>query len=108
MILRKQALAASAYPFQSGIDKSPERCYHIRRLPTAALLAPQPYGAGAFLVEIHRERVFFIISKAFPEVSYGGEVIVMYVTWELLFTFLIVIMDLLALVVLIIQNNKKK
>ncbi len=32
----------------------------------------------------------------------------MYVTWELLFTFCIVIIDLLALVILIFQNNKKK
>lgn len=32
----------------------------------------------------------------------------MYVTWELLLTFCLVIIDLLALVVLIFQNNKKK
>ena len=32
----------------------------------------------------------------------------MYVTWELLFTFCIVMLDLLALVILIFQNNKKK
>lgn len=32
----------------------------------------------------------------------------MYVTWELLFTFCIVIMDLVALVILIFQNNKKR
>ena len=32
----------------------------------------------------------------------------MYVTWELLFTFGIVIMDLVALVILIFQNNKKR
>ena len=32
----------------------------------------------------------------------------MYVTWELLFTFCIVMLDLLALVILIFQNDKKK
>ena len=46
--------------------------------------------------------------KAFPEVSYGGEVIKMYVTWELLFTFCIVIINILTFVVIIFQNNKKK
>ena len=32
----------------------------------------------------------------------------MYVTWELLFTFCIVIINILTFVVLIFQNNKKK
>ncbi len=32
----------------------------------------------------------------------------MYVTWEFFLTFCLVIIDLLALVVLIFQNNKKK
>ena len=72
----------------------------------------RPYGAVAFLVEIHRESIFWFI-YAFPEVSYGGEVIArqvgqMYVTWELLFTFCIVIINILTFVVIIFQNNKKK
>ncbi len=32
----------------------------------------------------------------------------MYVTWELLFTFCIVIINILSFVVIIFQNNKKK
>lgn len=32
----------------------------------------------------------------------------MYVTWELLFTFCIVIINILTFVVIIFQNNKKK
>lgn len=32
----------------------------------------------------------------------------MYVTWELLFTFCIVIINVLTFVVIIFQNNKKK
>lgn len=32
----------------------------------------------------------------------------MYVTWELLFTFCIVIINVLTLVIIIFQNNKKK
>jgi hypothetical protein len=32
----------------------------------------------------------------------------MYMTWELFFTFCLVVIELLALVVLIFQNNKKK
>ena len=32
----------------------------------------------------------------------------MYVTWELLFTFCIVIINILKFVVIIFQNNKKK
>ena len=32
----------------------------------------------------------------------------MYVTWELLLTFCIVMMDFLALVITFFQNNKKK
>ena len=72
----------------------------------------RPYGAVAFLVEIHRESIFWFI-YAFPEVSYGGEVIArqvgqMYVTIEVLFAFCALIIDLLALVILIFQNNKKK
>lgn len=72
----------------------------------------RPCGAVAFLVEIHRESIFWFI-YAFPEVSYGGEVIVrqvgqMYVTIEVLFVFCALIIDLLALVILIFQNNKKK
>lgn len=72
----------------------------------------RPYGAVAFLVEIHRESIFWFI-YAFPEVSYRGEVIArqvgqMYVTIEVLFAFCALIIDLLALVILIFQNNKKK
>ena len=44
----------------------------------------------------------------FPEVSYKGEVIELYMTWEVFFLFCTVVIDLLALVVLIYQNNKKK
>ena len=67
----------------------------------------QPYGAVAFLF-MFWESIFFLIESTFPDVGYGGEVVGLYVTWELLFTFLIVIIDLWALVVLIFQNNKKK
>ena len=67
---------------------------------------------GCFPCEIHRESIFSYF-EAFPEVSYRGEVIArqvgqMYVTIEVLFAFCALIVDLLALVILIFQNNKKK
>ena len=69
----------------------------------------KPYGAVAFLLRLKSiGKVSFHYFKAFPEVSYGGEVIKMYVTWELLFTFCIVIINILTFVVIIFQNNKKK
>ena len=53
-------------------------------------------------------KVSFYDFKAFPDVSYGGEVIELYMTWEVFFLFCTVVIDLLALVVLIYHNNKKK
>ena len=66
----------------------------------------RPYGAVAFLVRFIGKVSFHYL--AFPEVSYGGEVIELYMTWEVFFLFCTVVIDLLALVVLIYQNNKKK
>jgi hypothetical protein len=66
----------------------------------------KPYGAVAFLVGIHRESIFslFYLSRSF--IRRGGEG--MYITIEVLFAFCALIVDLLALVILIFQNNKKK
>jgi hypothetical protein len=66
----------------------------------------KPYGAVAFLVGIHRESIFslFYLSRSF--IPRGGEG--MYITIEVLFAFCALIVDLLALVILIFQNNKKK
>ena len=69
----------------------------------------KPYGAVAFLLRLKSiGKVSFHYFKAFPEVSYGGEVIEMYITVEVLFAFCALIVDLLTLVMLIFQNNKKK
>ena len=51
---------------------------------------------------------YLFVIYAFPEVSYGGEVKELYMTWEVFFLFCTVVIDLLALVVMIYQNNKKK
>lgn len=66
----------------------------------------RPYGAVAFLVNSSGK--YLLIIYAFPEVSYGGEVKELYMTWEVFFLFCTVVIDLLALVVIIYQNNKKK
>ena len=66
----------------------------------------RPYGAVAFLVEIHRESIFSLFSLSRSFIRRGGDG--MYMTWELFFTFCLVVIELLALVVLIFQNNKKK
>ena len=66
----------------------------------------RPYGAVAFLVKFIGKVSFHILSLSRSFIRRGGDG--MYVTWELLFTFCIVIMDLVALVILIFQNNKKR
>ena len=66
----------------------------------------KPYGAVAFLVEIHRESIFSLFSLSRSFIRRGGDG--MYITIEVLFAFCALIIDLLALVILIFQNNKKK
>ena len=61
---------------------------------------------GCFPYEFIGKVSFHILSLSRSFIRRGGDG--MYVTWELLFTFCIVIMDLVALVILIFQNNKKK
>lgn len=87
-----------------GLDKSRHGWYNM----CWATDRPKgrPYGAVAFLVNSSGKYllIYLCLSRSF--IRRGGDS--MYVTWELLFTFCIVIIDLLALVILIFQNNKKK
>jgi hypothetical protein len=71
------------------------------------LLAREALRCGCFPHCSHWESIFSL-SEAFPDVSNRGEVIELYMTWEVFFLFCTVVIDLLALVVIIYQNNKKK
>ena len=69
----------------------------------------KPYGAVAFLLRLNSiGKVSFSLSQHLSRsfIRRGGDG--MYMTWELFFTFCLVVIELLALVVLIFQNNKKK
>jgi hypothetical protein len=112
---------------QMGVDRHGTgvvECIRATDFPSG-----KPYGAVAFLVGIHRESIFslFYLSRSF--IPRGGDrrktslptrflsyaiydvrqnSAELYMTWEVFFLFCTVVIDLLALVVLIYQNNKKK
>ena len=87
-----------------GLDKSRHGWYNMRWATDHS--KGRPYGAVAFLVNSSGKYllIYLCLSRSF--IRRGGDG--MYMTWELFFTFCLVVIELLALVVLIFQNNKKK